>query len=1081
MAVRYIKDHAAFIQQQLLPTARIRVIALMMRLKLLLCTTLCLFIDSTVGNGRSAGTTTIKSSIAQFDPSVAEFLENLNFFDSSFVNPVNWPLEFLDYDDETKTVTIRGAYASPVEVIPSFLTLSQVTVQVTLTVHSGNPLSRSKSNLKVSLAGFEVSGQCIVGNSQFNVTITKDSEGLTIVGSPNPSTVSVASFLGALGETNFLPDGLADSAGLDSFSLQQTAFTAFYSKSTGYAVSLTGFPTINGWASFQLTMLLQRLVGQKSVVTMTAVFPSFPLSSLVDQLTGIDISSIPVIGSLTLPKAGVVISSRKLHPSLLPNEDPLLANIEPFKKGVTLVATFSLLPGSEETTYIIHLNKESVRFDSPTGKFSMNVGQLLQALISNFDPSSVELPPGIPNIFDIDLTDFNYDADSKSITVAMEVAGDISLIPGAVTVSDVSLTIDVTLAKPRKITVFGDASWTIGSTEFQITIEQGEGGKGFVVRASATKLAIGEALSQFGAALLPGELEPILQASGLNTFEIISPTTQLDVRSGVTNMQLYLSGSPQIAGWSGVTLNSVIVKKGSKTIMAAGFDFANTNFAGLLQSLTGLDVSAISLLDQGMKLAVIVSPQSIPDVSLQGDLLSDLSIKRGLSLLGSFKFPDDCSGDLLCEIGKTAVGSGDIRLSASITSVKQFVITAGLADIALGAGLTLNPAALEFQLGIETSIGITAGLTLKNPPIQFQGAIRAGTQGLELEMVMVGAWKRAFGIPYLAFGNLIISTNIVPGVPIPGLQVGGEVRVGDLDSGRELIGKCYVGFDPVNPRRNYYYASINKASIKAILNAFGMSGSVPLPRVLSESGFPDGLSSSFAFDDVEPVPGVLIPAGFKLNGTINIIGYQLSADINLDPPTGLTVDLNMDPINLANGLFKMFRSESERNRGPRFFAKIKTLPIPSVVVKASGYASVLNAIETSAELEISDTEFIMTISGRLFVFDVSLKVYASYGSLQSASFKVSGELSSGLDKIRAEALRIIQNGADSATSAIGDAQQEVDKAQAAFREASKNVESAVEEVKSAQRKFDDAIEVFNDAQRTVNGLCSISSCSQGTC
>ena len=843
---------------------------------LVLCATLlCLLVTSPFGDGPSAAS--FKSFVA--DAAIVEFLENVNFFDSSFVNLLNWPVLSFNYNEETKTVTIIGDYPSLLVVIPSFLTVSQATVQMTLTVESGNPVS---SILKVSVAGFKVSGQWEWGDYQLNISVTKDSEGLTIVGSPNPSTVSVNSFFGALGETNFLPDGLADSSGLDNFSLQQTTFRAIYKKMTGYAVSLTGFPTISGWTSFRLTVLLQQLPGQKSVVAMTAVFPSFPLSSLINQLTGLDISSIPVIGSLMLPQIGVVVSSNKRNPSLLLIEDSLLANIELFKTGVILVATFSLIPQSEEMTYVIHLNKESMKVDSPTRKFRVSVGQLLQVVITDFDPSSIMLPPGIPNIFNIDLTGFSYNTDPKSITVTMEVAGDVSLIPGTVVVSDVSLTIGLTLAKPRKITIFGNATWTIGLIKFQTTIERNERGKGFTVQASARRLPVSEVLNQFGATLLPDILGHILQKSGLNSFVIVNPRIQLHVHSGVTDIRLYLSGSPQIAGLSGGMLNSVVIKNGSKTIMAAECKYENPNFAHLLSSWIGIDVSGIPLFNRRMKVAVTVSPESITDASLQG-----LSIKRGLSLLVSFKFPDDCNGDLLCEMGKTSVGSQEIKLSANITSVEQIVITIGLADMSLGNGMTLSRAALEFQLGSRTSIGITGGLTFRNLPIQFQGAIRIGTQGLELKMVMVGEWKRPFGIPYLRFRNLIISISIVPGVPLSGLQAGGEVLVGDLDSGRELIGKCYVGFDPVN-HLPYYYASINKASFKDILNAFGTSSSVYLssaliylsPSGLTESGFPHGILSSFAYNDIEPVPGVLIPAGFKLSGTINIFGYQWPVNIN---------------------------------------------------------------------------------------------------------------------------------------------------------------------------------------------------------
>jgi hypothetical protein len=152
-------------------------------------------------------------------------------------------------------------------------------------------------------------------------------------------------------------------------------------------------------------------------------------------------------------------------------------------------------------------------------------------------------------------------------------------------------------------------------------------------------------------------------------------------------------------------------------------------------------------------------------------------------------------------------------------------------------------------------------------------------------MTMGGIWERAFETDWLAFRNGILSTEIKSGVGLVELQIGGEVRIGDLDSGREIIAQAYLGIYPLCPQQNYFYGSINSASVGSIFRAFGLS--IPLPSVLSQFGFPNGLHCSFAYDDIDLPGGIVVPRGFKLNGTVNILGYPLEVLIDPSMPSGI--------------------------------------------------------------------------------------------------------------------------------------------------------------------------------------------------
>ena len=51
--------------------------------------------------------------------------------------------------------------------------------------------------------------------------------------------------------------------------------------------------------------------------------------------------------------------------------------------------------------------------------------------------------------------------------------------------------------------------------------------------------------------------------------------------------------------------------------------------------------------------------------------------------------------------------------------------------------------------------------------MSFSGTIGiGGTGSLQLSASMSGIWEQAFGIKYLAFGNIAVSIGIIPGVTV---------------------------------------------------------------------------------------------------------------------------------------------------------------------------------------------------------------------------------------------------------------------------------------------------------------------------
>ncbi len=697
--------------------------------------------------------------------------------------------------------------------------------------------------------------------------------------------------------------------------------------------------------------------------------------------------------------------------------------------------------------------------------------------------ASQTLPPGVSNIAGIPITDFKYDHKTRVLSISMELQKTLVLIPNLLRVDHPTLAINSTISRAGTTTVEGSGAWSVGSTSFPLYIKPvtSNGKRGFLVTGKGKQLQLGNLLSTLNSQFLPSSLAGALDRAGLKDFKIRNPQVRVPIGAGAVGQQLFLSGEPVIGGFSGVTINVVAVKQSSRVSMAVGLDFANTNFAGLIKKITGKIIRGLPMFDKSLKTGLIVAKDTLSNVKFQGPTTSQLDIQKGVTVAALFEFPDDCGSDKICDFCKKAFEADtEIRLKTVIQSSSQFLIAAGVANLKLSRSLVMNSVELQLEVGEETSFGLAGSLRLNNPPLTFKGAIRFAPAELQLEMSMVGIWMMPFGINFLAVGNLQLEVGVLLVYPpvLSLLKFGGEIRVGKLGSGRELIAKSYIGIDINTPRKNYFYGNITAASVSRILEAFGMRAD--LPPVLSRSGFPKGLTCSFSIKSVE-VPGLTIPAGFQLSGFMNIIGFTVSSVIKLNPPKSMLFDSRLSNLNLGGGALKVCATRTNCKSGPRFYARVQTSP-PSVTVRIQGYATLFGFLSREITIHITNSQFIFTLTDRLFLFEGTLRVYASYGSLRSASFRVYGEVSTAsITSLQNKVISIIKSGADAATSKISAAQKKLDRAQRPFYDAIKDLGNKKRAVDRAQGGYDRAIRNLREKQNNVNNLCQKRSCGQSKC
>ena len=1029
-------------------------------------------------------------------PNFVQRLQDISDFDTDMDNPFNFQIDNFTVNTDTNQFEIGTGVYDSIELIPSFLSLRDITVIIRISVD----FEYSSLSERFRFNGLAVAGVWrldSVGGLHFKVS--KYGDEWYFRGAPESGSLHVGKFAQDIA-TAILPSGgleqsLKDS-GLDKFTIEDARFIGVANR-LGFAIGLSGSLTIEGWGQFrgQGHVMVHRYAerpwqDKATVVTLGLTFPSYRLSDLVEKVADIDITDIPFLGTLTVPEVGLIVSSGTLSPNFVPEVmDGILTHAKPILKGVAIVIGLPIIRDQPAVQFILRLAPKDIHFSIIDPGASLTLANLLNVIIPDFDPSDLSLPPGVSGLLNLRLYGFEYQHQTKSVTVELRFGDQLVLVPDVVTIMNPALMLNVTLKKPRRKNIEAKGAWKLGSVEFPVELKPAPlpvmspvnkpvTARGFQLTAKFDEINIADIIDEFDVEFLPPELQDALMQASLTDFSIKEPFISIPIGTSSKGFLMHLAGRPQIGDWSQVNMNALLSKATGKATLALGVEFANIGFADLIKQLTGADVKWISLLDRSLKCAIVIAPRTMDGVSLQGEVLRSIPVQRGLSIVGLFSFPSDCLGDDFCEFMKRALGSGTtMQLRSTISSVKQFTFAATVNDIRLGDGLVLSNAGLEFMIGIETSIGLVASLHLTDPPITFQGAIRAGLQGLELKMTMVGIWEKVFDLEWLAFGNGLLAIALKPG-PVAGFAVGGELRLGKLNSGKELIIAIVLGIDPTMPRRNYFYGSVNRASLEGLLDAFDWS--VDLPRVLSESGFPKGLMVSFAFDHIE-VPGRVIPAGFRLNGTLNILGFTLSCDIIIDVPRKIKIDIHASPLNLAGGLLKLYKSRDEPSKGPMFYADIKIVP-PTVEVKASGFASLVDGLlQSESTLEISNTEFKLEMSGKFFLFDATLRVNASYGSLETAAFRVHGRLSTAwLEELEKRVINEIDEAQKVATGRISEAQAQVNSAQSSYDEAVRVLQEKQRDVENANKNFDCAIATLQEKQDNVHRLCRIRTCSPGT-
>ncbi len=972
---------------------------------------------------------------------------------------VNLPisLESVAYDCATGSLMVSTRSYGSQTIIPDVMVLENIALSVSLVV----------TDVKTLVVEFSGEWSISTVTLDVRVTYTKATGDFDIAATPSGVSVDLVSLADELTGLS-LPNPFGNALTFNSFAISGRI-------NTDRTVTLT---VKVGSQAFTVYLIYHKPSQEAAQKAIAADFLDYRFSSLISQVTGVDLSGVPYFGPLTAPRVGLTISTGDIDiPVDVFAESDLLSQLltsngDSIASGVCAAMQFDVI----ETPIKMSFRDSTLKYMPLDG--SIDVLSLL-SLIPGVDFDTIPVPFDISFIHNIDITSFTLSSDTeRAMCIEVDYQGGLGFFNNLITIDAANVNLCLSRS-PTKVRVEVSGELTVESTVFTVQLSLDDEDK-YVIMASANELPISDAISHFEAAVFPPELQSLLSNIPFVQFSVKNPSLTYPLSS--VPKQIQLEGTPVIDGFEIVTSDMIIIREESGTSLVEGFEIGATNLAGLLQTISGFNFNSIPLLNQHLEAAILISPVSLPDVTLQGEKLQDFSITKGVSLQAELSFPNDCSSDAFCAVAQFLLNEDSrFTIRGSVESLSEFSLFAGVSDISLSRGLTISSAGLEVKAGTKIEVGITGSIELTNPPITLTSRVFLGTSGVELSLTEGGCWDRAFDADWLSICNILGSIGLAPGVVISTVEIGGEVKLGDPTCSTPITATGFLGIDAVTPPNSYYYVQFSDgATVMSLLEAFCVDVS-KLPRPLGESGFPHGFLSSFSLRGHElPHAGLSIPAGFRLNGTLNILGLEGSADVNIDLPNGIAFAVQLPPISIENGLLRMTNSASDRSRGPNLMAAVTLLPRPFVGIAANGYMEVLG-ISESATLMITDSKYEFSISGNMLnLLQADLMLSAAYGDLTRASFRVKGSFRNDLyATIENQIKKVLKETSGIATEEINDAQRKLDGEQAKFDDAIRNLQSAQREVDKANAGFDSAERKLRDAENHAANVCRLKSCREG--
>ena len=494
-----------------------------------------------------------------------------------------------------------------------------------------------------------------------------------------------------------------------------------------------------------IVVILQNGVTKKAAVI--ADIHAFKLASFVSSTLNVDISNVPIFGSLTIDRFAFSASTGEITSSLLLQLYPSGSHFTLFgatlPSGVSAVFTVDFANGVK---VMGAFSKGKMAFKVPQS--TTFVAKKLLTQIPNFDKLISSLPRPITDLLNAKIVVFDFDPQSKALILHATIP-QITLIQNVLKLVDVTFNIDAIVSTSPSIKdLTFSGSWEIGKVRLLTKVMYNGGKKLLHVTASAGS----------GATLSVSAL--IKSVAGIS-HNIPSQLTSLSLNSVVGN--IYGSGKFFVA-MSGTISNGklyLLFYKGNNGVkVGVAASLSKFRLSDLVKSATGVDITSVpyfgNLVVPAMAIAITSGPiqsPALPHLFGTGSPLLSYNDMLPTGITSQFKLD---IGSAKGAVANFAHGVINFKLPKSVfLDIKSLVsLIPGVSDAmkALPSQITniLNAKVISFsfnstskELSISGSLSqftlVTGFLSITDVRISYDGVL--GKQATTRLVDFVGTWK----------------------------------------------------------------------------------------------------------------------------------------------------------------------------------------------------------------------------------------------------------------------------------------------------------------------------------------------------
>ena len=463
----------------------------------------------------------------------------------------------MTFDCNTNQLDLHIEISEGAEFIPEVLSFSNLVLSLRVTIDTPptfNSIVLSANTQLFSIATF--------------VAVKYDfaTEKIAIKGTPtDTNSLSVENALQAVSGTSLpVPSGLSALSEVTFNGREENGVTTI---------------AIEGKSNDNTVAVVFQKSSSSSSAALIADIRNFNLASFVNTALNVDITDIPIFGTLTIPELGFAAATGEITSDLL----PML-----YTPGSRLETFGTTLPGGVSAYFTVDVVGVSVNAAFSLNKLTFNVPSTsslsVKQLLDQIPNLSVlnSLPEVVAEVLNTQVSGFNFDPQTKQLDLGFTLP-ELTVIPNMLKLTNVNFMLSATFGENPSIQNLNfSGTWTFSTISLTTSVEYD--GENEVIKVKGIPESSGASLS----------IDTLLKNVAGISVDLSSALTSLSLSSMVGN--IYNNGNYFIAmsgSVSGGNLYLIFYKgtEGVKVGIAASLE--SFQFSELVQSTVGVDITGV--------------------------------------------------------------------------------------------------------------------------------------------------------------------------------------------------------------------------------------------------------------------------------------------------------------------------------------------------------------------------------------------------------------------------------------------------------------------------------------------------------